>query len=190
MTVAALFVRADSHYKKMRGVDAWDADRDARKWPGGCAVVAHPPCRAWGRLRKMAKPRPDEKQLAMWAVCQVQKYGGVLEHPEGSSLWRAAMLPRPGDAVDEFGGFSLVVDQIDFGHLARKRTWLYVVGLDRSRVPAWNGWLLPATHVITNVHGVRKKDPGFRSELGKADRERTPPLFADWLVELARRCKA
>lgn len=43
-TVAALFVRADGNYKAMPGVDAWDMERDARLWPGGCPVVAHPPC--------------------------------------------------------------------------------------------------------------------------------------------------
>jgi hypothetical protein len=32
--VAALFVRADSIYKTLPGVDAWDEARDARQWPG------------------------------------------------------------------------------------------------------------------------------------------------------------
>jgi hypothetical protein len=41
--VAALFVRADSVYKALPAVDAWDAGRDARSWPGGCPVVAHLP---------------------------------------------------------------------------------------------------------------------------------------------------
>lgn len=43
--VAVLFARQDSHYKSIAGVDVWDIDRDARKWPGGMPVVAHPPCR-------------------------------------------------------------------------------------------------------------------------------------------------
>ena len=59
MTVAVLFVRSDSVYKQMADVDCYDIDRDARTWPGGCPVVAHPPCRAWGLLRQFAKPRPD-----------------------------------------------------------------------------------------------------------------------------------
>ena len=96
MTVAVLFARADSCYKALPGCDVWDAERDARRWPGGCPVVAHPPCRAWGRLRHFAKPRPDEKALALWAVEQVRKFGGVLEHPASSTLWPAAGLPAPG----------------------------------------------------------------------------------------------
>lgn len=47
--VAVLFARADSHYKAIDGCDVWDIERDARKWPGGAPVVAHPPCRAWGK---------------------------------------------------------------------------------------------------------------------------------------------
>jgi len=55
MTVAVLFARADSHYKALPGVDVWDEARDARKWPGGAPLVAHPPCRLWAKLRQFAK---------------------------------------------------------------------------------------------------------------------------------------
>lgn len=37
---------------------------------------------------------PDEKALALWAVEQVRKFGGVLEHPKRSTLWPAAGLPE------------------------------------------------------------------------------------------------
>jgi len=74
--VAVLFARADSVYKTLPLADVWDIERDARKWPGGCPVVAHPPCRAWGRLRKFAHPRKGERQLAVWAVRQVRTWGG------------------------------------------------------------------------------------------------------------------
>ena len=46
--VVVLFVRADSIYKTLPGVECYDEARDARTWPGGCPVVAHPPCRTWG----------------------------------------------------------------------------------------------------------------------------------------------
>ena len=81
MTITVLFARRDSVYKTM-GADVWDADRNALYWRGGNPVVAHPPCRAWGRLRKFAKPQPGELDLARFAVAQVRRYGGVLEHPE------------------------------------------------------------------------------------------------------------
>ncbi len=58
-TVAVLFARADSHYKALQGVEVYDMERDARTYDGPWPVVAHPPCRAWGRLRQFANPRPD-----------------------------------------------------------------------------------------------------------------------------------
>ena len=71
--VAAMFVRADSVYKTIPGVDCWDIDRDARLWPGGCPVVAHPPCRAWGRLRHLTLriERKTEPARSLWlASCE------------------------------------------------------------------------------------------------------------------------
>ncbi|MDE2441397.1 MAG: hypothetical protein KGP14_10255 [Betaproteobacteria bacterium] len=134
MTVAVLFARADSHYKALTGVDVWDAERDARRWPGGCPVVAHPPCRAWGQLRALANPRPDEKALAIYAVEQVRKFGGVLEHPKNSTLWPTLGLPRPGER-DEFGGWTLPIYQRWWGHRAEKPTLLYIVGCAPADVP-------------------------------------------------------
>ena len=75
--VAVLFASEDSAYKTLAGCDVYDIERDALTWPGGCPVVAHPPCRAWGQLRYWAKPRPGEKELALWAVEQVQRWGGA-----------------------------------------------------------------------------------------------------------------
>lgn len=126
--VAALFVRADSIYKTMPQVDAWDIDRDARAFDGGMPVVAHPPCRAWGRLRRFASPRPDERNLARLAVALVRECGGVLEHPAGSLLWPAQSLPPPGAGADAFGGWTLAAPQMWWGHRAEKATWFYIVG--------------------------------------------------------------
>lgn len=199
--VAALFVRADSIYKTMPGVDAWDIDRDARNWPGGCPVVAHPPCRGWGRLSYFAKPAPGELDLGPWAVEQVRRWGGVLEHPKDSKLWAAAGLPLPGQ-VDARGGWTLPISQHWWGHRAEKMTWLYILGLlprDLPEIPMRMG---DATHVIAQSRNRRKDgsrprkstgDPrftGWRPEVSKAEREHTPPPLAEWLVELARRTTA
>ena len=192
--VAALFVRADSIYKALPGVDCWDIERDARKWPGGAPVVAHPPCRAWGQLRKLANPRPDEKALAVFAVEQVRKFGGVLEHPKNSTLWPAAGLPEPC-SVDAFGGWTLPIDQNWFGHRAQKPTRLYIVGCGALEIPPLPIVLGQAERVVgcpgrrADGSRMRAGDVGYRREVSKAEREHTPPDFARWLVELARRCK-
>ena len=58
MSVAVLFARSDSVYKTLPGCDVWDKERDARCFAGNEKIVAHPPCRGWGKLRKLAKPEP------------------------------------------------------------------------------------------------------------------------------------
>mgnify|MGYP003441968476 CR=1 FL=1 len=186
--VAVLFARADSIYKTMEGVDVWDMDRDARKYRGLCPVVAHPPCRAWGQLRMMAKPRPDEKQLALYAVNQVRMNGGVLEHPAGSTLWPVAGLPEPGER-DAWGGFTIIVPQFWWGHLANKATRLYICGCEPRDLPPVPFVLGEAPRTMA---GTRKElvAAGLQKpELLKKDREKTPSALAAWLVDLARKCR-
>lgn len=193
MKPAVLFARRDSVYKTLP-CDVWDIDRDARNFPGGVPIVAHPPCRAWGRLRHFARPRPDEKMLAIFAVEQIRKWGGVLEHPHTSTLWDACQLPPPG-ARDYLGGFTLPILQWWFGHRAEKPTWLYVCGCDPFDVPPLPFVLGESTHVITQMRTLRdgtrlqKGMPGWRPEVTKHEREATPLKLAEWLIELARRCK-
>lgn len=181
--VTALFVRADSVYKRMPGVDAWDIERDARRWPGGGPAVAHPPCRAWGALRQFAKPRPDEKALAIWAVGMIRAHGGVLEHPAASTLWPECGLPEPGQR-DAWGGWTLPVYQHWWGHRAEKATRLYVVGCEPRDIPDMPMRIDRPTHCVRPT----KSYPRLPS-VTKAEREHTPPEFAAWLIELARRCK-
>ena len=186
--VAVLFARADSIYKTLPDVDVWDIERDARKWPGGCPVVAHPPCRAWGQLAHMAKPRPDEKDLARWAVAQVRDWGGVLEHPKKSRLWADQSLPAPGQR-DEFGGFTLPIFQSWWGHRAEKATLLYVVGVEPRDVPDMPMVLGEATHVVSSSRRWYRGHQNLKPWITHAEREHTPPELAQWLVDLARLCK-
>lgn len=185
MTVAILFARADSVYKTLPDVDVYDIDRDARTWPGGCQVVAHPPCRAWGRLRQFAKPRDGEKDLGIHAVARVREFGGVLEHPAESTLWLACGMPRPCQFPDDFGGWSLEIQQFHWGHRAEKATWLYIVGCDPDDLPAIPKREGRATHCVRPT----KSYPRLPS-ITKPEREHTPPDLARWLVELASRCRA
>lgn len=193
MIVAVLFARSDSHYKKIADCDVWDADRDATRWPGGSPVVAHPPCRAWGQLRAMAKPREGEKELAIFAADQVRRNGGVLEHPKNSTLWPAISAPPPG-THDRFGGWILPISQSWWGHRAEKATTLYIVGCEPVDVPSIP-LALEKAPCICGSSGRRKDgsrtkkgDPNWRPEITKAEREHTPPRLAAWLVALAAKC--
>lgn len=173
-TVAVLFAREDSIYKSFASADVYDMERDARTFRGGLPVVAHPPCRAWGRLRHFAKPRFDEEALAFFAVDNVRLNGGVLEHPAGSLLWTAARLPLPGER-DQFGGFTMPILQSWFGHKAPKNTWLYIVGIEPSQIPSFPMQLGKPLGRI--------QDNG-----SKKFREATPQQMAVWLLDVATHC--
>jgi len=183
MTVAVLFVRADSCYKALPDCDVFDAERDARTYDGPWPVVAHPPCRAWGRLRTFANPRPDERNLARLAVALVREFGGVLEHPAGSMLWPAQKLPAPGQR-DSYGGWTLPIVQQWWGHRAEKKTLLYIVGCEPANLPPLPYVMGEAAYVVQS-----RKREDCRPHITKAEREHTPPELAAWLYELAARCK-
>ena len=134
MMYTALFVRKDSSYKNRDTWDVYDEDRDALTYDSSSPVVCHPPCRTWGRLSHLAhNARPNEASLALWSIEKIKENGGILEHPAGSRLF-GKHLPDVGE-TDEHGGFTILVDQYDFGHVAHKKTKLYICGIDRSQLP-------------------------------------------------------
>ena len=176
--VAALYVDPRGPYPSMPSVDCWDEARDARLYAGPHPVVAHPPCGPWSRLRRFCTRQPAD--CAPIAVAQVRCWGGVLEHPASSTLWRECGLPLPGGLPDEFGGWSIEVDQVAWGHRAREKTWLYVVGVGPRSVAVLRGGT--PTHCVNS----RKRDTALK-ELSAQGRRRTPPAFAAFLVDIARR---
>lgn len=169
-SVAVLFAHRHSAYKAFDLADVYDEDRNALCYAGSLPVVAHPPCRSWGRLRHLSKHSEAERDLAIFAVDQVRRCGGVLEHPSFSTLWPAAGLPYPGQR-DAFGGLTYTINQSWFGHRAPKLTWLYVVGASIPPVPFALG--LPAGRVEL---------------MGRTEREKTPVDLAKWLLDLAQSC--
>lgn len=184
--VAILYARSDSIYKTLEGCDVWDATRDARNFPGGMPVVAHPPCRAWSALAHLAKPRPDEKDLARHAVKVVRECGGVLEHPISSRLWADQNLPQPGER-DAWGGYTLIMPQWWFGHRAEKGTRFYIVGTPLKDLPEVKLKLGDAPCVVTTSKRKCQTPPAeWRERLGNREKEGTPPEMARWLVAVAR----
>jgi len=172
--VAALFVRKKNHYSGL-GCDCFDFDRDALTWRGGQPGVFHPPCRSWSQLSHMAKPRPGERELALWSIEKVREFGGVVEHPYNSRLWATVGCLSFG-VRDQFGGVLFPVYQSWFGHLAPKKTSLYLVG---APVPELAHFIAAAVPPVRTVES-----------LCRASRERTPPAFARFLFDLAESCHA
>jgi hypothetical protein len=194
ITVAALYVDPHGPYPTMPDVDCWDESRDARLYGGPHPVVAHPPCGPWGRLSHFCTRQP--RDCAFIAVTQVRLNGGVLEHPAASKLWdwdgNSPRLPMPFEGADSFGGFSVELDQCDWGHVTRKRTWIYVVGVDREwvmrRILERRGSGVP-THSICNGRGQRLSNGEVRRRATALQARVTPSPFAEFLVEIARGVK-
>jgi len=136
-------------------------------------------------LRKFAKPRPGERELALWSVDQIRTYGGVLEHPAASRLWIEKPLPEPGQ-VDAWGGWTLVISQWWWGHKADKLTRLYICGAKPEQLPPIPYRMGEATHVIAQSN--RRQKLRLRPEVTKREREATPPDLAVWLLDVARIC--
>jgi len=187
--IPILFARSDSNYKNFPICDIYDIDRDARTWEGGAPGIYHPPCRTWGQMRHMAKPRYDEKDLALWSLENVRRFGGVLEHPKNSSLFRLSSFAPPG-LIDSFGGWILPINQSQFGHKADKATFLYIVGVLPASIPDFPLPLTYPTHIVgtpgRRKDGTRLKigDYGYKPELPKVEREHTPVILCEWLIEL------
>src|SRR5690348_11920800 len=106
--IAALFVETNGVYFGLPDVDPWDAKRDARLYAGPWPVVAHPPCERWSKLAPVVEARHglkrgDDGGCFEAALAAVRKWGGVLEHPEGSAAWRTFGLMTP----DKWGGWTV-----------------------------------------------------------------------------------
>ena len=181
--VAALYVDPRGPYPKLLGHEmCWDEVRDARTYAGPWPVVCHPPCGPWSSLRHLWKG--GQQDAGIQAAAQVRRWGGALEQPAYSRLFEACRIPKPGEGGDEQGA-SFEVQQCDWGHPARKLTWLYVVGLH---------WSLPTmpprrkpTHWCSGTHtpGQRGTVPPGMKICSAQQRRRTPIAFAEWLIALA-----
>ena len=176
--IAVLFARDDSRYKDFNMYDVYDINRDARTFCKKMPVIAHPPCRAWGMLSHMANPREGEKQLAYLALAQVRLNGGILEHPAGSRLWKEAPLPLAGGEEDEFGGYTIEIDQFDFGHVAHKNTKLYICGIVKANLPPMPPKNLSSTDrsICGNVKGTKR--------CTQYQREYTPDALINWMTKV------
>lgn len=181
--VAVLYAMNDSIYKQYCECDVYDENRDARSFPGGLPVIAHPPCRLWSKMRHFSTAPESEKLLAFHAVEQVRKNGGVLEHPSSSTLFDCMNLPHQSNGYDDYGGFTLGIHQYCFGHKARKPTKLYIVGIKKRQLPQIPIKMGDPEYVVASS---KRKHSKPLKKLTRKGRIATPKIFAEWLIELAK----
>ena len=196
MMVAALFVAPDGPYIGLPGVDAWTADRDARRYGGPWPVVAHPPCARWSSLAAINEAmhglrRGDDGGCFRAALEAVRRFGGVLEHPMNSSAWRAHGLRHPAGigwqraGIDD-PGWTCRVNQRVYGHCGVKPTWLYAVGVELPSLDWGKG--APSNRVV--ARDSLRKSPRPVKWMTKSERIHTPVWFRDLLLSMARSVEA
>ena len=189
--ITALFVQADGCYFGLNNIDPWDIKRDARKYTGKNTVIAHPPCQKWGKLARVNyarwggdhnKPEQDEGCFES-ALNNVNKCGGVLEHPAQTYAWERYGLVKPirGQWTQSGCGWTCEVWQSAYGHRANKATWLYYVGKNKPFDLNWDR--IKGTHQIgfQDKRGKSKNKP----TLNKKESNATPEEFRIMLIKLA-----
>ena len=195
MTVAALYVERGGVYWDREGIDAWDEERDARKYDGPYPVVAHPPCARWCRLAGLVQARwgyriGDDGGTFAAALAAVRQFGGILEHPAYSKAWPAHDLNKPPTgggwvAADLVGGWTCYVEQGRYGHPAKKATWLYAVGVELADL-RWGSVPDHEVKALVSWCGNRVRSGENRSRVGKKAASKTPPDFQAELLAMAR----
>ena len=183
--IAALFVQRNGCYWNLEGVAPWDEARDARLYEGPWPVVAHPPCSRWCRLAGLVEARYGHKKgddggCFSSALESVRRWGGVLEHPAYSDAFAAFGLPAPHPR----GGWQRTLEQGNYGHPARKATWLYA---NAPYLPAlrW-GSGSSGKALVSWCRNRRGLEMDTSPRVGKAQASKTPLEFRDLLLEIAR----
>lgn len=198
--IAALYVETNGCYFGLPDVDPWDITRDARKYAGPWPVVAHPPCERWGRYwnggpsARVQRLKGDDEGCFASALASVRRWGGVLEHPEGSHAWRAFDLntpPRGGAWVvaDWLGGWTCCIEQGAYGHRARKATWLYACHVDLPSLN-WGKAKGDFVRLDEGSHSIEERRRAIKTgacqRLSAKQRKATPLEFRDVLLSIAR----
>jgi hypothetical protein len=191
--------RTGGVYFGLDGVDPWDVSRDARTYPGPHPVIAHPPCKRWGRYwsggpsAKVRRKKGDDGGCFASALESVRRWGGVIEHPEASHAWPAHGLNKPPKTggwvnADFIGGWTCCVEQGHYGHRARKAAWLYVFGVPLSKLPlmTW-GKASGKVRLDEGWHSTeaRRAGAGPGERLTGMERLATPLGFRDVLISIA-----
>lgn len=161
--IAVLCADEKSHYFEIEGLDIYTKSRPMELFTGGVPIIGHPPCGQWGKFKWRAKANPREKDLAIQCIEHLSREGGVIEHPEGSDIWKL-QWPK--------GTKFQKVNLHQFGFKAKKTTILAWYKYKPIEEP------LNFNAIHTTIERMDKKH-----------RHITPPTMCKWLVESIRNTK-
>jgi hypothetical protein len=134
------------------------------------------------------------------ALKSIRDFGGVLEHPADSHAWGHFGIQKPGrgngwikiSSVSH--AYTCYVEQGNYGHIARKGTWLLYIG---GQKPLELDWTIGEQRIDPKAlakHGYeRARRIGILAMVGGKDKTRirnaTPVAFRDVLLRLARQAR-
>lgn len=174
-----LFTMSKSNYEYF-DTDCYDINRNALTFTGNQPAIYHPPCRSWSRLKYFSRHPPEEKLLAIWSVVMARKYGGIVEHPSGSDLFKFFDIPH-NSQPDKYGGFLVSINQFWFGHRAKKKTLLYFCGLQIDQLPSMPINFNAITHSVAGT-APKYKQSYNQKPITLSERSSTPIELCKYLL--------
>jgi hypothetical protein len=88
-----------------------------------------------------------------------------------------------GQGYDDFGGFTLEIDQYDFGHVAHKKTKLYICGIKLEQLPP-----LPPPNTSPTDRSICGNVKGTK-RCTQYQREYTPDGLIEFLTKICETVK-
>lgn len=199
--INALFVEKNGVYFNHPKIEPWDVERNAFNCKNGAPAICHPPCKRWGRYWsggpsvKVKRLLGDDGNCFAHSLWYVRTFGGVIEHPEASHAYKYYGLNKPPKSggwikADEFGGLCCCVEQGNYGHKARKATWLYInklkpIELKWGKSDAKHKMELSPHSKEQAIKIRNRKNYKPCKRLSEYERLATPIEFRDLLIELA-----
>lgn len=175
--IPTLFTDEKSNYNYDDRFDPWPVGRNALEFIGEKAIIAHPPCRLFSRMRSFSTAPGRERFLAYYAIGLVRRNGGIVEHPRSSTLWKQCQVGTPLNP-DHYGGYVIHVHLHWFGFPAQKKTCLYIVGIPYSKLPPFPISFDAITHTVST------SKRSSLHEISKNSRSKTPLLMLDYLFQV------
>ena len=198
MKINALFVIENGPYYGLENIVPWSEKENAFNCKNGAPAIAHPPCKRWGRYwsggpsasKKFYKG--DDNGCFAFALWYIRTFGGIIEHPEATHAYDWFGLKRPSfnggwTDPDIYGGRTCCVSQGNYGHKARKITWLYGVNINFKEL----NWDIPKGMMRMELGPRSKEDALVKraqgvkvNRLSVYERLATPKEFKNLLIEL------
>lgn len=106
MNIPVLFTQVNSNYNDNPIFDNYDLHRNAFTYYDRRPLIAFAHLvGCFHALRKFSTAPRSEKKCAFFALSKVRQFGGILEHPRSSTLWKTGNFDLSGN-VDSYGGFT------------------------------------------------------------------------------------